>query len=265
IRKMARDDLPQVCAIAFQAFANDELFNWLWPNSKNHPDDLRRYMIIRQRHRLVDVGTHGFVVLTEETDVDWTGKPEIAGYAFFEREGNDELGRKWRTDSIFNSMGNGLVVCLEIERYLLSWELWYEDKFLDRAADRARMIQYDKAIGEEAFFTLDINWRLDVLAVSPKYQRRGVGAMLLEHGQKIAASEDLPMVTEASMDGRALYMKLGFKILGTTKIEDSVDDVIMLWEPRHLEGSWLEEQGDGGVRFKTNPEKLEEVGSKLTP
>jgi len=104
IRRITREDLPEVFAITSEAFATDELFAWLHPRQKEYPDDLPRSQRIRLRTRLVSAGQHGFVAVTEETDQDWSGKPEVVGYAFFIRKGNDDIARKWQTDSIFNSM-----------------------------------------------------------------------------------------------------------------------------------------------------------------
>lgn len=103
IRKLTRDDLPAVAAITRSSFAKDELFAWLWPKQDQYPDDIRRYQLIRLRTRLVSKGQHGFVMVTEESDADWTGKTEVVGYAFFERSGDDDAARTWQGDSLFNS------------------------------------------------------------------------------------------------------------------------------------------------------------------
>jgi len=66
-----------------------------------YPDDLRRSQAIRFRMRLVSAGQLGFVVETEPGDPDWSGKPEVVGYAYFLRWGKDEAAKKWQTDSLF--------------------------------------------------------------------------------------------------------------------------------------------------------------------
>src|SRR5690348_12108476 len=103
IRPITRDDLPRVCAIAFQAFKQDELLTWLYPNQDKYPDDLRRFQVLRLRSRLVSSGQLGFVVATEEGDAGWSGKEEVVGFAFFLRCGGDEQAKKWREDSWFKS------------------------------------------------------------------------------------------------------------------------------------------------------------------
>lgn len=104
IRPLTREDLPAVAWMTNQTFAKDELYKWLYPHQDLYPDDLRRFQVIRLRTRLVDKGSHGFVMVTEQSDSDWTGRPEVMGFAFYVRSGDDEAGKKWQTDSWFNSM-----------------------------------------------------------------------------------------------------------------------------------------------------------------
>jgi ribosomal protein S18 acetylase RimI-like enzyme len=50
---------------------------------------------------------------------------------------------------------------------------------------------------------------LSVLVVSPRYQRRGIGAMLFEDGLKIADAAGFQLVLGASDQGVGLYKKYG--------------------------------------------------------
>jgi ribosomal protein S18 acetylase RimI-like enzyme len=49
------------------------------------------------------------------------------------------------------------------------------------------------------------------LTVSPSYQRRGVGNLLLSHGLAWADAAGQKTYLEATVAGRPLYEKLGFK------------------------------------------------------
>jgi ribosomal protein S18 acetylase RimI-like enzyme len=51
---------------------------------------------------------------------------------------------------------------------------------------------------------------LSVLVVSPKYQRRGIGTLLLEDGLKRADEAGLQAVLGASPEGIGLYRRYGF-------------------------------------------------------
>jgi hypothetical protein len=103
IRPITREDLSEIFAITSEALRNDEMFAWLHPHQDKYPEDLRRTQHIRLRNRLASVGQHGFVAVTEESDPDWSGTSEVTGYAFYIRIGNDEAGKKWQTDTLFQS------------------------------------------------------------------------------------------------------------------------------------------------------------------
>ncbi|KAJ9132142.1 hypothetical protein NKR23_g11399 [Pleurostoma richardsiae] len=54
---------------------------------------------------------------------------------------------------------------------------------------------------------------LHLLHTDPKHQRRGAGALLTQWGLDEAARRGLPAYLHSSMEGHALYLKLGFKDL----------------------------------------------------
>ncbi|KAF2190005.1 acyl-CoA N-acyltransferase [Zopfia rhizophila CBS 207.26] len=248
IREMRRGDITAAGSITFQTFASDELFAWLYPRMHIYPDDARRWQLIRLRSRLVGVGSRGFVAVTEEGDLDWHGAPEVVGYAFYVREGNDEAAQKWQVDSIFNSQW--LTAKSELERNLLSWEQWYEEKVLDRASDPKRVKEYIQTTLLDIHSKVGPMWHLGMLAVSPKYQRRGIGGKLLKHGQKLAAHDNVPVLLESSVVGRRLYEKSGFKVVNQSKIAEGLDGVTMLWEPENMKGEFIEDLGGGKAKLK---------------
>ncbi|KAF1835562.1 hypothetical protein BDW02DRAFT_547881 [Decorospora gaudefroyi] len=72
---------------------------------------------------------------------------------------------------------------------------------------------------------------LDMCAVDPAYQRRGIAGKLVEAGLAEAKKRgDLECTTEGSAMGRALYRKLGFKDEGTGDIQFEVDDEFKTWD-----------------------------------
>ncbi|KAI1103791.1 acyl-CoA N-acyltransferase [Jackrogersella minutella] len=54
---------------------------------------------------------------------------------------------------------------------------------------------------------------LSVIAVDPEQQRRGIGRLLMQWGLNVAEQLDLPIYTESSQAGLALYEGLGFERL----------------------------------------------------
>lgn len=138
----------------------------------------------------------------------------------------------------------------EFERKLLAWDLWYETKFLDRATDPVRFQEYVKLAPWNAFNGIGPRWHLGIIAISPQHQRRGIGKMLVEYGQRLTTKEGLPLTLESSIAGRGLYAKMGFKMVGGIKIFDGFTDGLMVWEPEEMKGKWLEDTGNGAGKMK---------------
>ncbi|USP78120.1 uncharacterized protein yc1106_05394 [Curvularia clavata] len=72
---------------------------------------------------------------------------------------------------------------------------------------------------------------LDMCAVDPAYQRRGIAAKLVEAGLAEAKRRgDLECTTEGSAMGRSVYQRLGFKDEGTGDIQYEVDEEFKNWD-----------------------------------
>ncbi|PSN65915.1 acyl-CoA N-acyltransferase [Corynespora cassiicola Philippines] len=232
VRLMTREDLPQVAEITHAVFLQDDHYRYMYPRQEQYPEDMRRYQLIRLRTRLVTAGSHAFVAVND--------KGKVTGYAFFERSGNDEKAKERMRDS----WG------WKLERALLSWEIWYETTFLDRASDPARIATARAADANEFYDLLGPQWHLGLLAVSVHHQRKGIGALLLEHGLKIAREEGFPMTLESSVPGRGLYLKKGFRVVEEIEFAEGLWNVSMVWEPEAKRGAWLEEKGDGKAHIR---------------
>ncbi|KAF2736053.1 acyl-CoA N-acyltransferase [Polyplosphaeria fusca] len=242
IRPITRADLPEVAAITHAAFWDDSVYQYMQPRQHLYPDDVRRQQVLRLRLRLARSDCHGFVMVTEESDANWKGRSEVAGFAFLERHGgNDENAQKWNNDSWFK----------KLERYLLSWEIFYEKKVMDRASDAQRINKWIEYCNAHDFVNLiEPVWHVAVLAVSPRHQRKGVGGKFIQFSQGLAADENIPMMLEASEAGLPLYQKLGCKIVDETVVDECMKGITLLWEPEHLKGKWVEDCGDGIFKVK---------------
>lgn len=94
-----------------------------------------------------------------------------------------------------------------------------------------RRISYLKEIAQQkdrtsppAVFTLDL------CAVDPAFQRRGIAAKLVQWGLEEAKKRgNLECTTEGSTMGRGVYRKLGFKDEGEGDIVFEIDDVFKNW------------------------------------
>ena len=55
---------------------------------------------------------------------------------------------------------------------------------------------------------------LRLLAVDPDHLRQGIGTQLLNHGLSKADAADLPVYLAAGHQGRPLYERYGFRVVG---------------------------------------------------
>jgi len=92
---------------------------------------------------------------------------------------------------------------------------------------------------------IDEMWYLKILAIHPDYQRRGVGAKLLNWGLERARARGEKVYLEASRRGKGLYTKLGFEHVGDLTLRDGETETIMpcmLWDPATAPGPERVEQ-----------------------
>ncbi|PVH99442.1 acyl-CoA N-acyltransferase [Periconia macrospinosa] len=222
IRPLTRADLPSIAQISYQAFKDDELNAYLFPKQHEYPGDLRKFQLLRLRTRFVTQGMHGWVVVTDEKDGEgmWKGKEEVVGFASLLRLGDDEKAKRWQADSWSNAL----------ERQLLRIEGWYDATFVDRARSPSNMASFIAAAPWNDLAIYKQRWHLAILGVSPTHQRRGIGAMLVQHGQRLAADDGVPLTLESSLIGRRLYTKQGFRVVSEKKLAEGMDAVCMMWE-----------------------------------
>lgn len=118
-----------------------------------------------------------------------------------------------------------------LERKLLA----LEDRYLalvcpDRSVDPHRLEQYAASITDcFPFSDFPDMWFLATLAVDPQFQRRGIGQQLVQWGLQQAARDNVPVGLEASVQGTALYEKLGFQIINTLEFMTDINIRAMLY------------------------------------
>jgi hypothetical protein len=105
-----------------------------------------------------------------------------------------------------------------------------------RHAERIRVLN-NSVCTFSVYNNLDEYWYLGLLGVDSKFQRRGTRAELVKHGFRMAREGSLPIAVEATVAGKGLYSKLGFKTVQKLKVGPLKEDiVVMLWEPEELKG-----------------------------
>jgi len=104
-----------------------------------------------------------------------------------------------------------------LERGLLSLEHCYSAWFgVDKIMEEAVIADFRRQALEVEKENAECSSRLDLvtLAISPAYQRRGVGGLLMNWGLEKAREERVPVVLEATPNGLGLYLKKGFREIG---------------------------------------------------
>ena len=229
IRPATAQDIPMVATLSVAAFMDDELYEAMCPHRARYPSHFRAAFLNRFQGRF---WSSNFVFLIAETDKsnkDWSGAPQIVGYAVWCRRGKSEIARRWRNEQ--NSFRGRL------EGVLLDIESCYSDLIrADKSLDyRSRSRLREGVILE--FEDLDEMWKLHNLAVDPNFQRRGIASMLIAWGQEQARKEGVCIGLIASTVGQELYRKNGFHLYGV--IPSKILYVpMMIWEPEGKEGAW---------------------------
>ena len=128
----------------------------------------------------------------------------------------------------------------DIERFLLSLQDTYIlSTRADKSSSYANLAQW-LAASQDEFASVPEMWKLRNLCVSPRFQRRGIGTLLMAWGKEQAEKERCPIGLGSSMKGKGLYEKQGFRRYGTIQIKDFPFDGVplFLWEPKGMEGRW---------------------------
>lgn len=164
---------------------------------------------------------------------------------------------------------NNQALATRIERLLLGLEASYRAHVLPPNpvvdADFARRLRTD-AGPAGAFAPLRERWQLASVCVDPRYQRRGVGRMLvawrLERSREEGAAlglPPLPAVLVASVGGFALYARLGFRVLAWVGEELEMDaggGAAMVWDEG---GVWVRAVGEGDEVGSRGGQRIEVV------
>lgn len=103
VRAATLADLPTTTDIAIEAFQDDFLYQWMYPQKNQFPADYRAASLLRQKHNLYTPGCCFLVAETEPSDQQWSGHPKISGYAIWDRVGHTAAAAPWQSRSIADS------------------------------------------------------------------------------------------------------------------------------------------------------------------
>lgn len=167
---------------------------------------------------------------------------KVVGYAQFSRLGDDEGAKQ--------QIASRKTACLSV----LAW--YYSIKFKivdylwpDRSANPMAGKQFDawcRIDGEthwNPFPERKNRWHLRSIVVSPEWQGKGVGTLLIKELLDRARKEGVVVGLEASADGEHLYRKVGFELLSRFYYEEGSpiaspnEGGVMMWKPDKMKDS----------------------------
>lgn len=210
IRKSQLSDLRTIASIGQRAFLDDVLFEYLIPSHKG-TNKVYKYMYYRNLGRMLNPKV---AIVVAEVD----GK--VAGFCGFERIGKG--GGKFLD---YDKGGWGYVghpAIQRVERKLLEWQsktIGTLPKGMNKEG-MDRFMECEELGRRKHYAPWPERWNVQLLAVDPKYARRGIGKALLAHviGWAHEEGNGVIVTIEASVQGAGLYRKIGFRDVGTWPI-----------------------------------------------
>ncbi|KAM0562013.1 hypothetical protein ACHAPJ_002455 [Fusarium lateritium] len=192
--------LDELVDLAAEAFIEDPYWSTVVPGRHEYPESFRQ---IWSRQLLVEHGKKGTVTLAVCRDGD-DGRSQFLGFAIWSRHGTSDATRSWQ--------GQDDTRDKKLTRIRVMWNSIIHGEPLG-VSDEDRNEAAEAFKNAERLYPAE-RWHLSYLAVSPKFQRRGVGKSLVSWGLERCEEEGVPAVLEASVAGRSLYENMGFCEIG---------------------------------------------------
>ncbi|KAI5782585.1 acyl-CoA N-acyltransferase [Geopyxis carbonaria] len=150
-------------------------------------------------------------------------KSVIVGYVLYER-----------VSRLSTTLPEKRSLLMAIERALSSavetlW-LWAIETPEEKERE-AKVVRIYKTMDQRSWGDKTEKWFCESLAVDEQWRGCGVGRKLLEEGCRWARAEGVPLVLEATEEGRRLYEKMNFKLVREAEmIEDIEMGCTMQWQ-----------------------------------
>ncbi|KAL0942856.1 uncharacterized protein CTRU02_200742 [Colletotrichum truncatum] len=224
VRVNSLDQVKLLTALGSKTWINDPVFELFCPDRHKSPKNYHQLWRIILKDEFSQPGT---VIIAACKDGSKDMRNAV-GFAVWRRHGKGDIARSWRSDSLGKSK-----ILLKADHYL-----WRCKSDMRRQTELSRLaaileLVYCIILGRLPLVGLidlllahrnveklypEERWRLSYLGVSPDSQNCGVGKTLLQWGIERSEEEEAPAVLESSKPGRALYEKMGFRVIGWQKI-----------------------------------------------
>ena len=180
-RSATSDDLPQMVEVFFSAFSDSPLNKRCFPESSPEVVAWQEEFI----RKIIDDKNGNYVIVAEQDS-------RILGWARWARREHPPAAKNLERESFPSSRDQ------ETARHFFQ-------------LNNNATIKY--VAGER-------HWFLSTIAVAKAGQRRGVGSALMKFGVERADAEGWMSYLNSSHEGKGLYEKFGFEVVGTTEFPD---------------------------------------------
>ncbi|KAJ3168150.1 hypothetical protein HDU88_001588 [Geranomyces variabilis] len=227
IRLATLSDLDACAAVSSLAYRDTVFYRWLCPYSSAFPEDFTGMW--KRRHARVLADKHWFTVVCEELcPQDNTQK--IVGVSEWQRKGKGKE-RVWETNGDVEAKDAAMATLLATTTAIVNRAFSYErnDPLNAWGARQPSTPEVEHP-----------HWYLNLLAVDPAMQRKGIGEMLSRWGMDRAERDGLYVTLYATEDGGRLYRRLGFVVTGklVRDVEGTTDGELdadeMRWGAIHV-------------------------------
>ena len=245
LRSAHLSDLPIMALHSKEAYWLSPINNFLTPKAAEHPEDLVRIMLQGIQKRFVAQTSLSLVACVPAQGGE---KEKVVGYGQFSRKGKDKGAKEFVKSKGWTA---------RIAIWFLGWIFWalnfisnkiWPDRISDTKAvkDFGEWIRLDDQKYWTSHPERGDRWHAVSVVVSPQYQGKGVGRMLMGHVIEKARKEMVPLGLTASPHGEKLYRKLGFEMLGefSHRVANDEGGGIMILYPE----GWVGERHDDSVR-----------------
>ncbi|KAF4337528.1 puromycin n-acetyltransferase [Fusarium beomiforme] len=182
VRPATTEDIPQMLSVLFSAFSSSSLNKRCF--SPTSPDVQAFQTSFLQTN--IDDKNDNFMLVAKDDS-------RILGWARWVRRENPPLSGKQIDPSTFPASGDQDTAA----------------DFFQKNADAT----FKHVAGER-------HWFLSTIATAKDAQRRGVGSALMRFGVERADQEGWMSYLNSSGEGRGLYEKFGFKVVGTSEFPE---------------------------------------------
>lgn len=231
LRPMRYSDISVLASHTIDAYDGTPVANFLWPQGHRYRGDLARSYFQNILRCFVDPKNLNLVAY-DKSNPDYP-----IGYGQFIR---------LNCSTWYYIQRQGLPKWILLT--ILTWVVWayllvekriWPDRSVDKEA--YKIFSASGAADKKRYWAdhpeRANRWQAQSVIVSPKWQGKGIGRLIMEEALKKAREETVIMGLQASPAGEKLYRKVGFELLGdySYRIGGDVGGGVMIWYPSEKE------------------------------